>query len=159
MAFVDPMPEPIPGWIFFDCFNTLLDDFDETGDESGLSSILDLPVREGYFANARDFMDAYSHWRKYRLSGSDSREVLLTDRLTDVLAATGETGGKPVHRLVREMIEEFQRSYPKRVRPTPGVEAMLATWRDRVRMGVVSNFYLPGWPEQLLGRIQTVLRE
>lgn len=144
------MPEHPPRWIFFDCFNTLLDDFDETGDESGLSSILDLPVREGYFATTRDFVNAYSRWRKNRLTGSGSREVLLTDRLTDVLAATGETGGKPVHRLVREMIEEFERSYPKQVRPTPGVEAMLTAWRGSVRMGVVSNFYLPGWPEQLL---------
>ncbi|MDE3259357.1 MAG: HAD family hydrolase [Gemmatimonadota bacterium] len=144
------MTDPTPPWIFFDCFNTLLDDFDETGDESGLSSILDLPVREGYFAAARDFVNAYSRWRQNRLTGDDSREVLLSDRLADVLATSGETGGKPVHRLVREMIEEFERSYPKQVRPTPGVEAMLAAWCGRVRMGVVSNFYLPGWPEQLL---------
>ncbi len=144
------MPERIPRWIFFDSFNTLLDDFDETGDESGLSSILDLPVREGYFATARDFADAYLQWRRSRLSGADSREVLLPDRLTDVLAGSGKTGRTPVHRLVQEMVDEFERSYPKQVRPTPGVEAMLATWRGRVRMGVVSNFYLPGWPEQLL---------
>ena len=144
------MTNRTPSWIFFDCFNTLLDDFDETGDESGLNSILDLPVREGYFATTRDFVNAYSRWRKNRLTGSGSMEVLLTDRLTDVLVASGETGGKPVHRLVREMIEEFERSYPKQVRPTPGVEAMLTAWRGRVRMGVVSNFYLPGWPEQLL---------
>ncbi|MDE2889381.1 MAG: HAD family hydrolase [Gemmatimonadota bacterium] len=144
------MPAPIPSWIFFDCFNTLLDDFDETGDESGLRPILDLPVREGYFATKPDFVNAYSRWRRSRLTGDDSREVLLKDRLTDVLAASGTTGRKPVHRVVREMIEEFERAYPKQVRPTPGVEAMLAAWRGRVRMGVVSNFYLPGWPEQLL---------
>ena len=144
------MPEHPPRWIFFDCFNTLLDDFDETGDESGLSSILDLPVREGYFATTRDFENAYSRWRKNRLTGDDSREVLLSDRLADVLATSGMTGRKDVHRLVREMIEEFERSYPKRVRPTPGVEAMLTAWRGRVRMCVVSNFYLPGWPERLL---------
>ncbi len=144
------MPAPIPTWIFFDCFNTLLDDFDETGDESGLSSILDLPVRDGYFATKPDFVNAYSRWRRKRLTGDDSREVLLPDRLTDVLAASGMTGRKPVHRLVREMIEEFEESYPKQVRPTSGVEAMLAAWRGRVRMGVVSNFYLPGWPERLL---------
>ena len=144
------MPERIPRWIFFDCFNTLLDDFDETGDESGLSSILDLPVREGYFATTRDFVNAYSRWRQNRLTGSDSREVLLSDRLKDVVAASEKTGGKPVPRLVREMIEEFERSYPKQVRPTPGVEPMLAAWRGSVRMGVVSNFYLSGWPERLL---------
>lgn len=144
------MPEHPPRWIFFDCFNTLLDDFDETGDESGMSSILDLPVREGYFATPSDFVNAYSRWRQDRLTGDDSREVLLTDRLADVLAASGKTGGEPVRRLVREMIEEFEESYPKQVRPTPGVEAMLTAWRGRVRMGVVSNFHLPGWPEQLL---------
>ena len=144
------MTNRTPSWIFFDCFNTLLDDFDETGDESGLSSIVDLPVREGYFATSRDFVNAYSRWRRRRLSGNDSREVLLPDRLTEVLSASGKTVPKPVHRLVQEMVEAFERSYPKQVRPTPGVEAMLASWRGRVRMGVVSNFYLSGWPEQLL---------
>ena len=39
------MTDRKPAWIFFDCFNTLLDDFDEAGNESGLGSILDLPVR------------------------------------------------------------------------------------------------------------------
>ena len=68
-----------PSWIFLDCFNTLLDDFDETGDESGLSSIVDLPVRAGYFAAPCDFANAYSRWRRHRLSGDDSREVELKD--------------------------------------------------------------------------------
>ncbi len=145
-----PITDPSFHWIFFDCFNTLLDDFDETGDESGLNSILDLPVREGYFATKRDFVNAYSRWRQKRLTGDDSREVLLPGRLTEVLAASGKTGRTPVHRLVKEMVDEFKWSYPKQVRPTPGVEAMLAAWRGRVRMGVVSNFYLPGWPERLL---------
>lgn len=140
----------MPTWIFFDCFNTLLDDFDETGDESGLGSIVDMPAKEGYFAAKREFVDAYSMWRNERLTGHDSREVLLPDRLTAVLKTSGKTGRTPLHRLVREMVEEFERSYPKQVRPTPGVEAMLAAWRGRVRMGVVSNFYLPGWPERLL---------
>ena len=78
------MTYPTPKWIFFDCFNTLLDDFNETGDESGLSSIVDLPVREGYFAAPRDFVNAYSRWRRHRLSGNDSREVELKDRLSEV---------------------------------------------------------------------------
>ncbi len=144
------MTDRTPSWIFFDCFNTLLDDFDETGDESGLSSIVDLPVREGHFAAPDDFVMAYSRWRRTRLSGNDSREVLLPNRLMEVLTASGKIGRKPAHRLVQEMVEEFKRSYPKQVRPTPGVEAMLASWRGNVRMGVVSNFYLSGWPEQLL---------
>lgn len=144
------MTDPAPRWIFFDCFNTLLDDFDETGDESGLRSIVDIPVWEGYFGTTRDFVNAYSRWRQDRLTGDDSMEVLLPIRLSEVLAASGKTGRKPVDRLVQEMVDEFEKSYPKQVRPTPGVEAMLASWRGRVRMGVVSNFYLPGWPERLL---------
>ena len=144
------MTDRRPAWIFFDCFNTLLDDFDDAGDESGLGSILDLPVREGYFAARRDFAAAYSRWRENRLFGGESREIQLGDRLLEVLSASGTTGRMPVHRLVQEMVDEFERSYPKQVRPTPGVEAMLASWRGRVRMGVVSNFYLSGWPEQLL---------
>ena len=143
------MSDRTPTWIFFDCFNTLLDDFDETGDESGLSSILDLPVREGYFATTHDFVNAYSRWRHNRLTG-ESREVLLADRLTEVLSASGTTGRVPINRVVQEMVEKFERSYPKQVRRTPGVAGMLASWRGRVRMGVVSNFYLTGWPERLL---------
>ena len=69
------MTDRRPAWIFFDCFNTLLDDFDETGDESGLSPIVHLPVRDGYFATLR----ATSQMRiraggENRLSGNDSRE-------------------------------------------------------------------------------------
>jgi hypothetical protein len=33
-------------WIFFDCFNTLIDDFDESGDESGLGSLPRLAVSD-----------------------------------------------------------------------------------------------------------------
>lgn len=36
-------------WIFFDCFNTLIDDFDPGGDESGLCSLPELAVTQGYF--------------------------------------------------------------------------------------------------------------
>lgn len=145
------MTDRRPAWIFFDCFNTLLDDFDEAGDESGLGSILDLPVREGYFATPRDFEAAYSRWRKNRLFDGASREIELGDRMSEVLSASGTTGRVPIHRLVREMVEEFERSYPRQVRRTPGVEEMLSAWCGSVRMGVVSNFYLPGWPERLLG--------
>ena len=145
------MTDRRPAWIFFDCFNTLLDDFDEAGDESGLGSILDFPVREGYFATPRDFEAAYSRWRENRLFGGASREIELGDRMSEVLSASGTTGRVPIHRLVREMVEEFETSYPKQVRRTPGVERMLMTWRGSVRMGVVSNFYLPGWPKRLLG--------
>lgn len=145
------MTDRRPRWIFFDCFNTLLDDFDETGDESGLGSIADLPVREGYFATPRDFEAAYSRWRENRLFGGAAREIELGDRMSEVLSASGTTGRVPIHRLVKEMVDVFERSYPKQVRRTQGVEEMLMSWRGRVRMGVVSNFYLPGWPERLLG--------
>ena len=39
---------PLPTWIFFDCFNTLLDDFDDAGDESGIGSIARHPVEAAF---------------------------------------------------------------------------------------------------------------
>lgn len=47
-------------WIFFDCFNTLIDDFDESGDESGLGSLPVLAVQHGFFAAPADFVSAYA---------------------------------------------------------------------------------------------------
>jgi hypothetical protein len=53
-------------WIFFDCFNTLIDDFDQTNDESGLGSLPTLAVELGLFRTREDFLSAYhaDYWAK-----------------------------------------------------------------------------------------------
>ena len=62
--------------------------------------------------------------------------------------APGRT--KDVARVVGKMMAAFGPGYRSLLRPTPGVEAMLQRWQGAVEMGVVSNFYLPGWPAAVL---------
>ena len=58
-----PMPNSIE-WIFFDCFNTLIDDFDQDGDESGLGPMQHLPVEAGLYDTVYDLRKDYLDWRK-----------------------------------------------------------------------------------------------
>jgi putative hydrolase of the HAD superfamily len=137
-------------WIFFDCFNTLVDDFDEHGDESGLGPIAELPVEAGLFASAEEFRRAYLEWRSERLSGGDFREVPLGERLRSVLRERGHGDRARADALARRMVDAFERDYPRGLRETPGVRDMLRAWSGKARMAVVSNFFLPGWPERVL---------
>jgi len=70
-------------WIFFDCFNTLFDDFDQTGDESGLGSLPTLAVELGLVRTREDFLCAYhaDHWSKPH----GMHETTFAERLTCVL--------------------------------------------------------------------------
>src|SRR5260221_815449 len=77
-------------WIFFDCFNTLIDDFDEHGDENGLGSLPQLAVTLGYYSKPEAFVETYIRVRREGNSKGDGGETLLTDRLTRVLQA-GDT--------------------------------------------------------------------
>ena len=51
-------------WIFFDCFNTLVDDFDETGDQSGVKPLGELAAQAGVVEQPEDFHRLYTQWRK-----------------------------------------------------------------------------------------------
>jgi FMN phosphatase YigB (HAD superfamily) len=72
----------VADWIFFDCFNTLIDDFDATGDESGLGS-LDLDIEPSRALGMRPIhlnrgadrphepatpagVASIQHWREFR---------------------------------------------------------------------------------------------
>jgi putative hydrolase of the HAD superfamily len=138
-------------WIFFDCFNTLVDDFDAQGDESGLSPIVHLPAEAGAFPSAAAFRRAYLDWRSRNLQ-DDGREIRLGDRLRAVLRGRGSLGPTAVEALATRMVEVFERDYPSTLRETPGAREMLAAWQGKLRMAVVSNFFLPGWPERVLRR-------
>jgi HAD superfamily hydrolase (TIGR01549 family) len=48
------------------------------------------------------------------------------------------------------MVDCFQGCYQQSLRLPEGVEEMLEYWQDKARIGVVSNFYIPHWPTELL---------
>jgi HAD superfamily hydrolase (TIGR01509 family) len=135
-------------WIFFDCFNTLIDDFDKTGDESGLGSLPALIVDMGLFPAARDFLSAYANIRQASIA--DGREITLPERLTRVLKSGTTLSDERVTRVVAGMMEHWQREYLTILRPTPGVREMLAHCHRRKRLCVVSNFFVPHLPAQFL---------
>ncbi|MBT6274482.1 MAG: HAD family hydrolase [Chromatiales bacterium] len=138
-------------WVFFDCFNTLLDEADGLTGETGMLPIAHLPVEAGRFTTCEDFISAYVKWRAqaWPSAGDDTddggqyREIPLSHRLTAVL-------GPDAEQLVDAMVDAFAAGYPTTLSMTPGVETMLEHVSTRFRCGVVSNIFLPGLPAQLL---------
>ncbi|HVZ33444.1 MAG TPA: hypothetical protein VG963_13520, partial [Polyangiaceae bacterium] len=127
-------------WIFFDCFNTLIDDFDALGDESGLGSLPELAVELGAAASPEEFTAAYR--RACPVSGGDHAEVLLTHRLARTLSSSGRLEGAAADRALQRLLEHWHGEYEANLRLTPGAGEMLAHWQGTRRFGVVSNFYL-----------------
>ncbi|MDJ0706516.1 MAG: HAD family hydrolase [Leptolyngbyaceae cyanobacterium MO_188.B28] len=137
-------------WIFFDCFNTLIDDFDQAGDESGLGPMEHLPVEAGIYPEAAAFRQDYFQWRRQQWA-NQWREVALPDRLGEILRSRSpKLPGQYIDDVVARMLETFEVDYPKTLRLPQGVSEMLDYWQGKVNMGVVSNFPLADWPEQLL---------
>ena len=137
-------------WIFFDCFNTLIDDFTADGDESGVKPILCLPVEAGFYATEAEFKADYDKWKRDRWDGNDWGEVDLADRLVEILTKKDENRKDEVDTFVGRILSRFQLEYTNTLRLTPGVCEMLQRWRSQVKMGVISNFYLPNWPQRML---------
>ena len=140
----------LPEWIFFDCFNTLIDDFDDTGDESGLGPMLYLPVEAGFYTTETDFKRDYDEWRKLEWSGNGWAEIELPSRLRAILMKRDASREDEIDALVDEMLRHFEEGYPKTLRLTLGVCEMLKAWHGKVKMGIVSNFFLAGAPEHFL---------
>lgn len=135
-------------WIFFDCFNTLIDDFDPHGDESGLCSLPSLSVELGYFASPSEFVAAYGRAREFR---TDGKEIHLPERLTHTLAAAPRRrSSDEIAEAVAHLRTRWEDDYHRLIRPTPGADVMLAYWSARKPAGVVSNFFLPRNPERYL---------
>jgi pyrimidine 5'-nucleotidase len=135
-------------WLFFDCFNTLLDDFDPSGDESGLGSLPELAVSLGVCASREAFIAAY---HAQRPSHPDHRERTLEERLADGLAALGSKGPNAAVAL-EALLARWHEEYPGCLRITPGAREMLEHWQGRRGMCVVSNFFVAGLPELFLRR-------
>ncbi len=139
-------------YIFFDCFNTLIDDFDETGDESGMKPLAHIPVKHGLYAHASHFYDDYIFWRQRYWSNGNHNEVLLSDRLHQIFTDSLKKSGKmlDVTPAVDEMLSVFHHVFPDTVRKSSEINLVLDRLRNRIPMAVVSNFFLPGYPEQML---------
>lgn len=137
-------------WIFFDCFNTLIDDFDQTGEELALLPVYSLPAEVGLYASATDFRLDYHRWRD-RQWQIEHQEIEMGERYQAVLKENLPTvPSADIESLAAEMMQRFRKCYQQSLRLPQGVEDMLQFWQGRVKMGVVSNFYLRDWPTDLL---------
>ncbi len=137
-------------WIFFDCFNTLIDDFDQEGDESGLGPMQLLPVQAGLYDNIYEFRADYLNWRSLELT-PQSKEMPIHERLSALLSQRSpQMPAAELAELVEAMVTCFKQNYPSTLRLPLGVTEMLQSWYGKVSMGVVSNFHIGDWPEQLL---------
>lgn len=137
-------------WIFFDCFNTLIDDFDQTGEELALQPVYALPAEAGLYESAVDFRQDYHRWRNQQWH-TEHREIEMGDRYRAVLQAKAPTMSlAEIESLATEMVNQFRICYQRSLRLPAGVKEMLQFWQGRVQMGVVSNFYIPDWPADLL---------
>ncbi len=136
-------------WIFFDCFNTLIDDFDPAGDEFGLVSLPAMAVAGGFFACEEDFVISY---RRHRSHATDPhREVSFDERLRRTLGASPlAPSPTQVARQTAQMLARWEDEYLAFIRPTPGVAETVAHWAERKQLGVVSNFFLPDYPARYL---------
>ena len=139
-------------WIFFDCFNTLIDDFDPSGDESGMTPIHDLAIASGLYRSAAEFGQDYLQWRQEALL-RQGREIVLPERLKALLKRRSPPiSANTLETLVDKMVHGFVTDYPSLLRLPAGVSEMLNHWHGTVPMGVISNFHIADMPQQMLER-------
>ncbi|MEM9807475.1 MAG: HAD family hydrolase [Cyanobacteria bacterium P01_D01_bin.56] len=139
-------------WIFFDCFNTLIDDFDTSGYEAGLLPMYQVPVVAGVYNHTEDVRADYHRWRLDHIAGKP-QEQPLQQRFSNVLTTYHPTvASTTVEQIVTQMEAEFMKCFPQTLRLPPGVESMLQRWQGQVSMGVISNFFLADWPAKMLER-------
>ncbi|MGD1853312.1 MAG: HAD family hydrolase [Leptolyngbyaceae cyanobacterium] len=139
-------------WIFFDCFNTLIDDFDTTGYEAGLVPMYQVPVTAGLYATVKDVRTDYLQWRREYIAGKP-QEQSLQERFRNMLAVyRPEADISTVNQVLAEMEVQFMDCFPPTLRLPAGVENMLQRWQGHVAMGVVSNFFMASWPAKMLER-------
>lgn len=133
-------------WIFFDCFNTLIDEHWPEGDDSGLCQIPQLSVQMGFFRHPSEFLANYRVIRR-RPNGLETR---LRERLDYCLRQSSLSPTISHDSALESMLDHWHASYQTIIRPAPGVERMLARLRGRMKLAVVSNFFLDHYPRQLL---------
>jgi putative hydrolase of the HAD superfamily len=95
--------------------------------------------------SAEGFNSSYARHREWRHS-LGTREVTLSDCLREIIP------GSDRDQLVPELINAFMEEYEAKTTTQPGVESMLEAWSTQTRLAVLSNFFLPGFPERLVKR-------
>ena len=139
-------------WIFFDCFNTLIDDFDTSGHEAGLAPMYQVPVTAGLYQTIEDVRTDYHRWRLEHIAGKP-HEQTLQERFRNLLATyRPDADTTTVDQVLADMEVQFMECFPNTLRLPAGVESMLQRWHGEVSMGVVSNFFLADWPAKMLER-------
>lgn len=139
-------------WIFFDCFNTLIDDFDTSGYEAGLAPMYQVPVAAGLYQAIEEVRADYHRWRLEHIAGQP-HEQTLQQRFRNLLATyRPEADATTVDQVLAEMEVQFMQCFPSTLRLPAGVESMLQRWQGQVSMGVISNFFLADWPAKMLER-------
>ena len=152
-------------WIFFDCFSTLLAEPGGGERFPYLTPLADLPVRYGLYDSSIEFLTDYTKWYESRWPGADTTpasdrewaEVPLATRLTELFRERRQrmsretdrsqwTEDREPNEMVSQMISRFGDHYLRTLVPTDGGREMLSGLRRRVKMAVVSNFYIAGWP-------------
>jgi putative hydrolase of the HAD superfamily len=108
-----------------------------------------LPVEAGVFDTAEAFREAFREARAVNWWRPES-EVHLAVRLHRVLSRSGGMDSVAADRLVDQMMTAFDATYPATLRLTPRVQEMLEHWSAVARLAVVSNFFMPSWPQQVL---------
>ncbi len=138
-------------WIFFDCFNTLIDDFDSAGEEGSLLLVPRRAVELGFFVDVGEFREAYAKVRAQTLRLG--RETILLDRLRQTLQeAPAAPTREACAAAAGQLLAEWETAYCPLLRPAPGVEDMLKHWYARRALGVVTNSLVPGMPQRQLER-------
>ncbi len=138
-------------WIFFDCFNTLIDDFDPAGEEGSLLSLPQLAVEFGFFGGPAEFREAYAKVRAQTLRLG--RETALLDRLRQTLQESpAKRPREECATTAERMMTAWEAEYCTLLRPSPGVEDMLKHWYARRALAVVTNSLVPGMPQRQLER-------
>jgi putative hydrolase of the HAD superfamily len=127
---------------FFDCFNTLIDEVEP----SGLCGIPRMSVELGFFEDEEDF---YRHYVPV-CRRPDGRETHLPERLRLCLAKSQRKPDVPAEDAISRMLDAWLGEYPQTVRAAAGAKQMLDHWHGHKRLGVVSNFFLPDWPQRCL---------
>ena len=139
-------------WIFFDCFNALVDDFDTTGYEAGLTPMYQVLVDAGLYADLAAVRADYHRWRRQYIAGKPKEQSLQQRFRHMVQWCQPDIDAQAIEPVLEEMEAQFQACFPAMLRLPPGVETMLQRWQGQVSMGVVSNFLLPQWPARMLER-------
>jgi FMN phosphatase YigB (HAD superfamily) len=138
-------------WIFFDCFNTLIDDFDQAGEEGSLLCVPQMAVDRGYFPSVEAFRAAYARIREQSLKFG--RETVLAERLRQTLQdAPAKRTRDECAATAEALLAAWETEYVKLLRPAPGVREMLEHWYARRSLAVVTNSLVAGLPQRQLER-------